>query len=214
MKLHTDVPHDTASPRGRRSVRPGAPRPREEGVAAVELMLAMMPITFSILLLISLGFTLSTKQHSVVAARYSASYRVVNGGAPPPPELASAASGARAASEPWNLAPQNGNSARPNLGGASGVVLGVLNDVLSALEPNGIVGFEASTQPTQGLLPRYGGGVARATSRYYLVNGTWTCTQFGRSGYLDAAIGLAGDKVKDALMAILGSESCCDNYQN
>jgi hypothetical protein len=86
------------------------------------------------------------------------------------------------------------------------MVVGIINTFLNAVDAP--AGFQASTQPNRGLLPHLY-TLQTAKGRYFLPKGTWTCQQWGGSGYLGILIGQLPD-VFDGLT----QNGCCESYDD
>lgn len=184
----------------------------QRGASSLELVLLLPFVVLVFLLLIGLGHTLGSKQHAVVAARYSTSYDVAKGDPGNLPELA-----AHAASrdlEQWQLS-RDAEDATPIDFKAEGIdgifepVYGFFNEIANALGVGaGSVTYLAETQPDRGIVPRLYHDIPTAKGRYVLPKGTFTCSQAGGSSYLTMLFNEVG------VGELLGTDGtdCCKTY--
>jgi len=182
----------------------------QEGSTSLEFAFSLMPVVFALMFFMGMGYTIGSKQHSVMAARYTTTAYVAsrNGSTYTKPSDSDVANAAFNGVEQWQTAERSHQDMDANIdqsGVASGV-LGVFNGIMNALNLNRVAGYEASTQPNRGLIANLY-TVQRAKSQYFLVKGTWTCKEMGGSGYLSWALSQV------PLLNQLNS-SCCETYDN
>ena len=171
----------------------------ERGSAVIELVLSLPALVLIMMWILGIGWVLSTKQHAVVAARYSASAADLSGANPDGDHISQAVS--KGVDKTWATVgvdpPDVSDSSKAkdalddvggihNLDGASGFLSGFVNDVLmdplmdaftgilDKLGAGGVKGVEARGKPEHGLLARWT-HLPDAQARYYRTSGTWTC---------------------------------------
>ena len=180
-------------------------RAGERGSSIVELVMILPLIVLVILLLVGLGHTMITKHHTIVAARFAATYKSVNG-TNPSPQLVSKAVSQNADSFQVSVNTGTDGGSLSGLGGG-GFIDSAFNSVFSGFNGDSLITAATSTKPERGLIPRLT-SVQDAQSRYYLVSGTWTCEEGGNLfSFLSERLGLG------SLNLLTGKLSCCETYE-
>ncbi len=197
----------------------------ERGSTTAEFVLVAPLLAAAMLFLMGLGYTLMTKQNAIVGARGVVFYRLSLDNSPPVDALANIVEETVSPGrEEWavidlgetpNSDPELGRVG-PSAPGDGGGLLSAIGEVISSLyrKLDNEKGYQASTAPTLGLVPRVlkFDGALRARSADYLPEGTWTCHELGSSSY----VGVALDKIPllpDWLKAKL-DPGCCDTYSS
>ena len=194
----------------------------QRGSTTAEFVLVAPLLAAAMLFLIGLGYTLMTKQNAIVGARSVVFYRASMEEDPNVAELAITVKEiASPDREDWQVLdlgdaldpePDLGTvgDAKPDLG-AFQIIQGAINSIYQML--NHEIGYQASTAPSLGFVPRALGfeGRVRARSNYYLPQGTWTCQQSGGGSYLAVAMNQFGvpQKVRELL-----DPGCCETYES
>jgi hypothetical protein len=205
---------------------------RERGAASLEfaLLLPFVALTFS--LLIGMGYTLSSKQHAMMAARF-ATYSYAERGVEPTVDQINQA--AYQGIEVWtpertetttpfafgedvaDAASQNLQNAGIDIDETVTGMLDIFNSIFDALNigtPR--VDYRTTTPADRGMVAYIAGGSLTATGTYALPKGTWTCAQIQTPSYLGWVLGRPA--VETVLeIASFGafdthSEECCNNY--
>jgi hypothetical protein len=206
----------------------------QRGAASLEfaLLLPFVALTFS--LLIGLGYTLSSKQHAQMAARFGA-YSYAERNVEPTPDQVNQA--AYQGIETWTTVrtensvpfsadafidgateniPVAGGILGEFMSGIAGVFVSLVNE-LTGGTPS--VEYAASTPVDRGMVAYIAGGSLTASSRHYLPKGTWTCAQLGNDtgGYLGFIFENDNEVVRVVLEVVSAGgydpdASCCNNY--
>jgi hypothetical protein len=191
----------------------------------LELVLTFPLIIFIILFLIGLGHTLITKQHSLVAARYTSQRHLLKKSPPSSNELARVVSANQGR---WNISVSKSDSRSESADSLSGDTSGVLGSVfsffsglVSSLLPNNMQVVRVSTRPEKGLLPRIF-QLREAEAVYVVEHETWTC-EGNRGSYLSivsseissraSSVPLLG-YVTRLIDDVVSGIPCCETYQN
>lgn len=198
----------------------------ESGTAVMELLMSFPIVIFVILLLIGLGHTLITKQHALVAARYTAQYRIVRKSTPSSAQLAKAVSGGQGG---WNISVSDEGSESSAVGQLeSGAQDGIYPSVTSFFTRflNSLSGSNrqvaiVSTKPKRGILPRIF-KLSDAKAIYVIEHDTWTC-EGNRGSYLSILSSEIDSRagsipflgyVTGTINRVLSSIPCCKPYQS
>lgn len=191
----------------------------EQGSTTTEFVLAVPLFAAAMLFLIGLGYTLMTKQNAIVGARGAVFYRVSLDDDPNLDDLASLAEVSTSPGrEEWQVRDLGDSfesdsdldgieKAKPWVG--FDLIQGLVSDLYQTL--NHETGYQVSTTPTLGLLPRvlrFDRSV-RAQSAYYLPRGTWTCGQTKGSSYVTIALSTLPIP-KQAVQFF--DPGCCETY--
>lgn len=170
----------------------------EQGSTTAEFVLCVPLFAAAMLFLIGLGYTLMTKQNAIVGARGAVFYRTSLNDDPNLEDLASLAKVSTSPDrEEWQVR-DLGDSfesdsdlegiEQPKRWGAFPLIQEIVDGLYQSL--NHETGYQVSTTPTLGLLPRvlrFNRSV-RSQSAYYLPRGTWTCSQTKGSSYVTIAM--------------------------
>lgn len=164
----------------------------QRGASSLEMVLLLPFITMTFLILVGLGYVLATKQHALVAARYSSTYRVAKGADPAPASVAHAAFNGI---EQWQttIDVDSPPSFVP---------------FLSSFDSSGTATAVSGSTPTRGIVPKLYPTIPAATARFQIPTTTSTCREIGGSSYLTFILNQGG------VGGILGTddEDCCNCY--
>jgi hypothetical protein len=178
----------------------------QRGSVSTEFVLVVPILAFAMLFLMGLGYTLMTKQNSLVGARAAAFYRAPMDQPPPPSTINAVIKNAVSPGrEEWSLEHLEGTMDSPT-SGQGGLLAGVVAGLYQRV--NKEISYTARVTPTLGLLPRVM-NVGQAQSTYYLPRGTWTCAQTGGGSYSSVTLGGMG---LPPPISGLFDLSCCETY--
>jgi len=165
----------------------------QRGASSLELVLFLPFIVLTFLVLVGIGYTLGTKQHALVAARYASTYRVAKGSDPSPASVAHAAFGG--GGETWQ-ADIDVDEPPPFI------------PFMDAFASSGIASTTASSVPERGIIPKLYPAIPAARAKFIITTTTSTCREIGGSSYLTFILNQGG------VGGILGTddEDCCDCY--
>lgn len=179
---------------------------QERGSVTIEFVMVLPLLVVAMLFLIGLGYTLMTKQNSIVAARAAVFYRASLEEPPRPATLnAQIKDAVSPGREEWTLTYNETNMEHPGTGNAD-VFAGAISRIYDGF--NSEIHYRARGTATLGFLP----GImelGQAESSYYLPHRTWTCAQVGGS-YGSVALHSLG--VPDPISRWLDT-SCCETYE-
>lgn len=178
----------------------------ERGSVTVEFVLVVPLLTFAMLFLMGLGYTMMTKQNAIVGARAAIYYRAPREQPPEADEvnalIKDAVSPAR---EEWALDFSEGRLEDPATGSVN-ILQGAVDSIYQGF--NKEMRYTANGTASLGFLPRIM-ELGHAQGKYSLPRGTWTCAQTGGGSYLSITLSRMG--LPSEISGWLDL-SCCETY--